>query len=169
MKLPLNSNLCILAFCLLFLSSCSINFKGTTIPPDVKTYTVENFTLSSSAAPIDINQKFTEELRRKIREESRLVNNDENPDIIFTGTITGYGINYVAPDPNNTTSLNRLEISVKINYTNEKNEEDNYSKSYSDFEDFDSNSDFQSIQDDLIDTIIEDILERAFNDAFTRW
>jgi len=145
------------------------NFKGISIPPDIKTYSVENFSYASRDFPSDLNIIFTEELRRKIREETRLVNDDLNPDIVFSGSIIKYDIDYVAPDPDNTTNLNRLEISVKINYVNEKNEEDNYSKNYSDFEDFDSNTNFQSIQEELNETIIEDILERVFNDAFTGW
>lgn len=145
------------------------NFKGISIPPDIKTYYVENFTLVDAGAPIDININFTEALRRKIREESRLVNNNETPDLSFSGSISNYAIKYVAPEEDNTTSLNRLEISVKVSLDNTKDEEASWSKTYSDFEDFDSNADFQSLQDGLIDEIIEDIVERIFNDSFTNW
>lgn len=158
---------CVLLMCIS--TSCLYNFKGISIPPDIKTFYVETFSIPAEEAPGDLNQLFTEEFRRKIREETRLVNNNENPDIVFSGSIVKYEIDYVAPDPDNTTSLNRLEISVKINYVNENNEEDNYSKSYSDFEDFDSNTNFRDIQEELNETIIDDILERVFNDAFTGW
>lgn len=145
------------------------NFKGISIPPDINTFYVDNFSLSSPDAPIDLNQLFTEALREKIREESRLVNDNDNPDISFTGSVTSFSINFVAPDENNTTSLNRLEIRVKVNYIDENNPDNNWSKNYSDFEDFDSNADFQSLQDGLIVLIIEDIVERIFNDSFTNW
>ncbi len=52
---------------------------------------------------------------------------------------------------------------------NSINEDDSWSKSYSDFEDFDATADFQSLEDGLIDDIIEDIVERVFNDSFTNW
>jgi len=162
----LRNLLCLLLICQLF--SC-YNFKGISIPTEINTFYVDNFTLTSSEAPIDLNQRFTEELRRKIRQETKLVNDNDNPDITFTGSIQSYRINFVAPDENSTTSLNRLEIAIKINYISEKNEDDNYSKSYSDFEDYDSNADFGSIREGLIDVIIDDILERVFNDAFTDW
>ena len=128
-----------------------------------------NFSLSSADAPIDINQLFTEQLREKIREESRLVNDNNTPDIEFSGSVINYNIRYVAPDENNTTSLNRLEIGVRVNYSSNIDPEDNWSKNYTDFEDFDSNADFQSLQDNLIALIIEDIVERIFNDSFTNW
>ena len=109
------------------------NFKGISIPPDINTFYGENFSLIANDAPIDLNQKLTEELRRKIRTETKLINNDEAPDITFTGAVTLYAISPVTPDPDFTTSLNRLEIGVKISYINENNEEENYTKSYSDF------------------------------------
>ena len=104
-----------------------------------------------------------------IRQESRLVNDNNTPDIIFTGTVNKFAIDYVAPDENNTTSLNRMTISIRVNYESEIDPEDNWSKTYSDFEDFDSNTDLQSIQDQLIEDIIDDIVERIFNDSFTNW
>lgn len=159
-------------FCIVLLKiTACYNFKGISIPPDIDTFYVENFTLTPQAiaAPINLSQDLTEELRRKIREETRLTNDNYEPDISFSGEITKYSIIPIAPEPGNTTSLNRLEISVKITYKNEKNSEDDYSKNYSDFEDFDSNQNFNALEDELTDIIIEDILERIFNDAFTGW
>ncbi|MBT8191163.1 MAG: hypothetical protein HKN67_08990 [Saprospiraceae bacterium] len=152
----------------LSLSSC-YSFKGISISPDLNTFYVEDFSLSSGDAPADLNQIFGQALRRKIREESRLVNNNENPDIIFKGTVTRYRINYVAPEEGNTTSLNRLDIAVKIEYIDELNPDNSWTKNYSDFEDYDSTQDFQSIRDGLIEIIVDDIMERIFNDAFTNW
>ncbi len=154
---------------ILIITGCTFGFKGISIPPEAKTFYVENFTLSSNDVPVDLNLEFTEELRRKVREETRLVADQENPHIVFTGQVNAYRVSFVAPDDNNSISLNRLEIRVKINYENTFNEEENWSKTYSDFEDFDSNTNIQDVRDELIDVIIEDILERVFNDAFTNW
>lgn len=154
--------------CISTLCGC-YNFKGISIPPAIKTFKVENFTLVNPDAPIDLDLLFAETLRQKIREESKLVNELTDPDITFNGEITKYNISYVAPDDNNSASLNRLDIGVKINYVDASNEEKNWSKSYNAFEDFDSNEDFQSLQDDLIARIVEDIAERIFNDSFTNW
>ncbi len=153
---------------ILCLESC-YNFKGISIPPDINTFYVDNFSLAIPDAPIDLNQLFTELLREKIREESRLVNDNNNPDIVFSGSVTRFYIESVAPEEDNTVSLNRMQISVKVNYTSEINPDDNWSKTYNDFEDFDSNLALQTVQDDLIAEIIEDIVERIFNDSFTNW
>lgn len=153
---------------LICLSSC-YSFKGVSIPPNINTYYVEDFNLLSADAPVDLNQEMCEALRMKVREESRLVNDNINPDIIFKGTVTAYRITYVAPEEGNTTSLNRMDITLKIEFINNLDESENWTKSYSDFEDYDSSGDFQSLQDGLIETITEDIMERIFNDAFANW
>ena len=153
---------------ILMMSSC-YGFKDITVPAELKTFYVENFELLILAAPIDLSQIFTEELRRRIRQETRLIENNETPDIEFNGSISQYSIDYAAPDADNTASLNRLTIEVKIDYKNLKNEEDDWTKTYSDFEDYDSNGSLQELEDQLIATIVDDILERVFNDAFTDW
>jgi hypothetical protein len=163
------SKITIVVCCTLILSACSFGFKGISIKPEVKSFSVENFALIDQAAPNDLNQTFSEELRLKVRQESRLTENNENPDIIFSGTVSRYRVEFAAPDANNTASLNRLTIEVKIKYENLIDEEDTWEKTYSDFEDYDSNGNLQQLQDGLIDVIVDDILERAFNDAFTDW
>ncbi len=145
------------------------NFRGITIAPEIKTYYVEDFSATVLDLPGDLNYLFAEELRRKVREESKLVYSETDPHIVFSGALTKYNISAIAPDGNSTTSLNRLDIGIKVTYVNELNEEDTWTKSYSDFEDFDSNANFQEIEEGLYDVIIEDILERVFNDAFTDW
>lgn len=159
---------CVIFLCFLILQGC-YSFKGISIPNDINTYYVEDFNVSAPNVPADLNQIFAEALRKKVREESKLVYNDSEPDVIFEGTITKYANFAVAPEEGNTTSLNRLEISVSITYVNEINTDDTWTKRYTDFEDYDSTIDLQSIETELIETIVEDIMERIFNDAFTNW
>lgn len=158
--------------CVLIISTLWVscyNFKGISIPAELNTYYVDNFTLTKADAPAGLNQLFTERLREKIREESRLVNDNDNPDITFSGAISDYNLGAAAPQEGNTVGLNRLQIVIKVNYTDETNNENNWSKSYTAFTDFDVNQDFYTIQEELIENLIEDIVERIFNDSFTNW
>lgn len=152
----------------LLCSSC-YNFKGISIPPEINSYYVETFSLIDQSAPADLHQLFTERLREKIREESRLVNDNDDPDVVFTGSVKSFSIIEAAPQEDNTVSLNRLQITVEVQYSNERDEESNWKKSYNAFEDFDATIDLQSIQDGIIENLIEDMTERIFNDSFTNW
>ncbi len=145
------------------------SFKGITIPTDVDTFFVEDFIIRAKNAPADINQIFAEALRRKVTNESRLLYVTEEADIIFSGEIMSYRVNSVAPQEGNTTSLNRLEIKVKVIFENVSNEEDTWTNNFSFFQDYDSNADLQSIEEGLIETIFNQLTEDVFNKAFTNW
>ncbi len=152
----------------MFLSSC-YSFKGIAIPPDVKTFNVENFQNTAPSAPGDINQRFSEALRSKIRNESRLVYNEQNPDIEFSGTIIGFDLRPEAPQAGNTVALNRLDINVSVSFTNNKDEKGSWKKNFSFFKTYESDKDFISIQDQMVSDIFKQLMENIFNEAFTGW
>jgi len=152
----------------LIFDSC-YSFKGIAIPPDMNTYYVDNFQNAVPQAPGDINQRFSEALRAKIRNESRLTYLEENADIEFSGSITGFRLSPEAPQAGNTVALNKLEITVSVNYTNNKDESKNWKKQFSFFRTFESDKDFISIQESLIDEIFKQLMENIFNQAFTGW
>ena len=150
------------------LSGC-YGFKGISIPPDISTFQVEDFENSAPNAPAAIDQTFSEALKSKIRNESRLRLVSNNPDIIFKGSVNRYRITSESPQEGNTVAFNKLTIGVQVEYTSTKNEDDNWKQSFSFYIDFDSNADFQSQQDAFIEEIFKQITEDVFNKSFTNW
>ncbi len=153
---------------MLFITGC-YSFKGIAIPPDVNSYVVNNFQNNAPQAPGDINQRFSEALRAKIRNESRLIYNDISPDIEFSGSITSFRLSPEAPQAGNTVALNKVEIVVSVDFKNNKSEEKSWKKQFSFFRTFASDQDFISIQDGLINEIFKQLMENIFNEAFTGW
>ncbi len=160
----------LLPFIILIFSGCKYSFRGISIPPDVKTYFVDDFQNAAPEAPGDINQRFAEALRAKVRNESRLTYTETNADIEFSGKITGFALRPEALQAGNTVAQNKLEIFVAINYVNNKDDSKNWNqKQFSFFRTFNSDQDFLSIQDGLITEIFDQIMENIFNEAFTGW
>lgn len=159
----------LLLFISISLCSCYFGFRGISIQPEVNTFYVQNFSNRSNNNAPDIEILFAEALRQKVRDESKLTNNEEEPDVEFLGSVKETRITAIAPQEGNTTSLNRMEIFVEIEYINHQFPDESWKKSYSAFQDYDRNQDFNSIRDRMTDDIIENIMERVFNDAFTNW
>ncbi len=150
------------------LSSC-YSFKGITVPVGVETFYVENFTVSAFNAPSNVELDFTEALRKKMREEARLVFNDENPDVSFSGSITAFDIGIAAAAEGDEVTLNRLNVRVMVKYEDTIEPENSFEKTFTEFEDFSADDDFQSVQEQLTVTIFDDIIEKLFNDTYTNW
>ena len=162
-------------YCLVFavfvsmiLSGC-YTFKGYSISEELETFYVGNFKVNAPLAPPTINQTFQEALKIKVLRESQLEFSDREPDVIFNGTISGYDVRAVSPEPGERTALNRLEIRVSVDYTDSSDEENNWKNQFSFFQDFPSTQNLLDVQDELIEVILEQLLEDIFNKAFTNW
>lgn len=154
----------------LLAESCTVSLKGVTIPPDVTTFFVEDFRLSAVEAPADLNQRFGEALRNKVRNESRLNLKETDPDIIFSGNIRSFRVTPEAITAGTTAALNKLEIVIDVTLEYSKDEKAGWkNKSYTFFRTFDSTQDFQNLQDGLIREIFDLFTEQIFNDAFSQW
>ncbi len=152
----------------LLLSNC-YSFKGTSIDPEVNTFYVALFENNAINVVPALDIIFTERLRDKIRLESRLRYNDTEPDIEFSGSIIGYDISSVAPQAGETTAFSRLKITVAVDYLNNKIEDDKWKQNFNFFVDFSADENIINIQDDLITTINNQIVELIFQKAFNNW
>lgn len=145
--------------------------NGISIDPEVKSFRVVNFENAASNAPPTLAIDFTERLKDKVRSETRLVLNAEEPDVEFSGKITDFRVVPVAPKPGETVALNRLEIRISVGYTNLLNESKGWQsdRSFSHFAEFANDVDLLSVQDQLVEQIGTQLLEDLFNAAFNNW
>lgn len=145
------------------------SFRGIDIDANTRTYYVEQFRNNALDAAPSLPQTFTEALKEKIRTESRLVQNETNPDIEFKGIIVDYRVSAESPQPGERTALNRLTIVTAIEYINHKDEKKNWKQNFSFFFNFPSTTSLTSVQEEAIQTIGDQIMEDIFNKAFTNW
>ena len=161
-------NLLAVLFTVLFLSGC-YSFRGVSIAAEVNTFYLPAVKLTDFTAPPDSPERFMEQFREKIRSQSDLKWNEVNPDIEFDCNIISYRVSNEGSRSGNEVSLNKLTISVKVDYTDNTNEEENWSKTFSFGIPFNADEDLQELQDGFIEDIFEQITENIFNDAFTNW
>ena len=145
------------------------SFKGISIPENANTFFVANTESANSAVPANFPTNFSENLKNKIRNESRLKYAETDPDLEFIPIIQDFRVVPIAPKPGEFASLNRLELSVQIEFINHKNEKENWKQSFKHFADFAATENLLNVQDELLKTISTQILEDIFNRSFTNW
>jgi hypothetical protein len=159
-----------LSFVLLAPIGC-YTFKGISIPPNVNTFFVQNFEMVASSAPPTMAVNFTERLKDKVRNETRLSLRSTEPDVEFSGKIEDFRVVPIAPQPGQVVARNQLKIRISVLYTDNKNESKTWkeSKPFEFFAEFGTDQDLLSIQDRLIRQIFDQLLEDIFNATFNDW
>ncbi len=144
------------------------SFRGVTISPETKTFSVGLFANIAQAAPPTLAQNFTERLKDKIRNNTRLsLVNGENVDLAFTGQVVGYDVVAIAPQPGQVAQTNQLKIAINVEVIDNHNEKGSWKQVFTFQADFPGTSQLLTVQDQLIKTITDKILEDIFNKAFT--
>lgn len=153
---------------LLVLSSC-YSLSGISIDPTTKTYYVDLFENRAFESDPNYPATFTEDLKEKIRTQSRLTYTETDPDIEFSGAISEWRVTSEAPTGDAVTSFNRLTIAVQVEYVDNKNEKNNFKKRFSFFSDFGADQNLIDVQETLLEEINDNLVEFIFNEAFTNW
>lgn len=160
---------------LVVLAGCSYKFNGASIPPAMKTINVRFFENNAPLVVPTLAQNFTEDLKERIRTQSRLSIVNGDADAVIEGRITSYDIRPIAFQDNTkpTAGANRLTITVSVKYTNNLDTgkvKSSFEQSFSRYVDFSlAGSTLQSQEPGLIKTVNTQLTEDIFNRAFAQW
>ena len=156
--------------CLVSLSSCGVySFTGASISPEVKSVSVDFFPSYAALAPANVPQSFTESLRELFVSRTNLDLFTKNGDIQFEGYISDYKTRPVAIQGNETAAQNRLTITVNVTYTNTKNSDKSFEKTFTRFADFEATQNLTDVEQTLIEEINEQLILDIFNEAVVNW
>ncbi|RPH30632.1 MAG: hypothetical protein EHM93_15480 [Bacteroidales bacterium] len=153
------------------ISGCKVqySFTGASISPDVKTVSIEYFQNLATLVNPALSSKFTEALKDRFITQTSLNMVREYGDLQFSGQITGYAISPIAIQANETAAKNRLTITVRVKFENTKDKTFNFEKSFTQFDDFNSDQEFSSIEADKVTIIIDKLIDEIFNNSVANW
>lgn len=152
------------------LSACKIySFSGASISPDTKTVSVAYIENNAPLVVPTLSQSLTESLKDRIVSQTGLAMVRGTADVEFEGNIIEYSIKPIALQGNEFASQNRLTISVKIFYRNNKDETKNFEQVFTRYADYPGSTNLASIEQELIRTINTQIIDDIFNKAFVNW
>jgi hypothetical protein len=152
------------------ISSCGIySFTGTSLSPDIKTFTIINFQMGTAGGPTDLPQKLTEQLKEYFQKNTSLTLQQNGGDLLLEGTITGYDVLAAAPTANDQAGLNRLNVTVQVRFTNAQDETKNFDQSFTYFADFPQDQTLNQNESRLLPIIQENIVQQIFNKSAADW
>ena len=158
----------LLSFCLL--NSCGIyTFSGASIPTEAKTVSVQYFPNNAQLVNPLLSTTLTNALNDMFVNQTTLQSVAQNGDLALEGEITGYTTTPIAITGNQTAAMNRLTVTVNVRFTNKYDETKNFEQRFSQYQDYPSGQDLSSVQDVLVETIVEDLCQDIFNKAVVNW
>ncbi len=155
---------------LLICTSCGIySFSGTSIQPDVKTVTINYFEYKALTVNPNLSSLLTEKMKEKFKNLTRLSEVELDGDLEIEGSITNYTVTSIAVTANEVAAQNRLTVSVNIKFTNRKYPEENFTRSFSAYSDYDSSNNLDAVESSLTEEIVEKLCEDIFNASVANW
>jgi hypothetical protein len=155
---------------LLSQSGCGFySHTGASIPPDAKTFSVDNIQNFATIVAPTLSQVITEKLKQKFINETQLKLSQVDGDLHFSGKITDYRTEPVGVQGNQQNAVNRLTIVAEIEFENRFEPKKNFKQTFSAFVDFPSTQNFASTEADLINRATELMVTDIFNKAVINW
>jgi hypothetical protein len=154
-----------------FIAGCTMkySFTGASISPDVKTVSVDHFQNLAPLVNPTLSNILSETLRNRFISQTRLNVVPAYGDLTFSGEIRNYREQPVAIQGNEVAALTRLTIAVRVKFENALDPTQNYDKTFSHYEDFDSRQQLAQVEQELVRLIVEKLVEDIFNNAVANW
>ncbi|MDC3353734.1 LPS assembly lipoprotein LptE [Schleiferiaceae bacterium] len=157
-------------FLVLFLSACSggYSFTGGDVG-EAKTLSIQRFDNNAPLVNPKLSQQFTETLQQVMVRQTPLSLVRVDGDLDFSGAITSYEVRSEAPSANDQVAQSRLSVTVRVNYLNHLDDSKNFEQSFSVYRNFPATSDLTSVEDALVDEIVQELAEKIFNRSLVNW
>ena len=167
--------LLIVVICLFMLGpSCTykLSLTGESIPDNMKTLRVDFFENNAALVVNNLSTQFTEALKDRIRNTTKLAIVTGDADGAFSGSITDYNIAPVSITANNNNiapiaGASQLTITVSVKYVNNVDKKDSFDQTFSKTQNF--TGDINTQEQTLIAAINKELIEDIFNKAFANW
>jgi hypothetical protein len=162
----------VFSFAVFLLNSCTISYKfnGSSIDyTKTKTITIADFPNTAELVYPPLSQNFSESLRDSYSRQTRLQQVKKGGDLHLEGEIVGYQLTPMAISADSYSSQTKLTVTIKVRFSNNKNPQDDFEKTYSAFQNFDSSKLITDVQEELTKTITAEIVDYIYNDTVAKW
>ena len=153
------------------LVSCKVSysFTGSSIPIEVKTFSVQQFlNVATMVSPI-LSSTLTEQLIERFTRQTSLSPVKIDGDFAFSGEIVNYTSSPMAITGDEYAAENRLTITIKVKFVNKFDPKSSFNRNFSRYADYDSSQPLQSVEQTLIPQIVDELVTDLFNASASNW
>ena len=154
------------------ISGCSISYKFTGASIDytkVKTISLETFQNRAAFQWGPMAPMFNEALNDIFVQQTKLQQVTRGGDLQFDGEIVSYDQYNKSISADGYSSMVQLKMVVNVRFANNTNHDEDFERQFSATRDFDATQSLDSVQEELIDQMIKEIVEAIFNAAVANW
>ncbi len=159
---------------LLIPTGCRISYKlnGSALDYTVnKSIAIANFPIRAALVYPPLQQTFENALLDYVQRNTRLQTTDNTgaADLQMEGEITNYSLSPQAVGADAYASQTRLTISVRVRYTDNRDDSKDIDQTFSAYRDFPASEMLTDVQDQLCTEISDELVELIFNSTLGNW
>ena len=161
--------ICVSAF---LLTSCIISYKfnGSSIDyTKTRTISIIDFPNTAELVYPPLSSTFSEALRDNYTKQTRLQLIKKGGDLNLEGEIVGFQLTPLAISADSYASQTKLTLTIKVRFSNNKNPTEDFEKTYTAFQTFDSSKTLNDVEDQLVKLMTTDIVDNIYNDTVAKW
>ncbi|MGI6232429.1 MAG: LptE family protein [Prevotella sp.] len=167
-----NNRFLLLILGLAVLVSCSVSYKfnGSSIDyTKIKTIQIAEFPNRSSYVWGPMASIFNNQLKDEFANHTRLQQVRRNGDLVIDGEIAQYSQRNKAVSSEGNSNMVELSITVNVRFTNTKNHAEDFEKSFTATQSYESTLSLNSVQEELVQNMCEDLTDQIFNATVANW
>lgn len=160
------------AVALLLFVGCKVSYKFTGASIDysiVKTISLETFQNRAAYQWGPMAAMLNEKLSDVFIQQTKLTQVNRGGDLQLSGAITAYDQVNKSISSDGYSAMVQLKMSVNARFVNTKDSKSNFERTFSATRDFDASQQLESVQEELVTQMINEIVEAIFNAALANW
>ena len=156
----------------LLLVGCTVSYKFTGASIDytkVKSISLETFQNRAAYQWGPMATMFNDALSDRFVQQTKLQQVSRGGDLQLAGEITAYDQFNKSISADGYSSMVQLKMTVNVRFANNTNHDEDFERQFSATRDFDATQSLDSVQEDLVTQMIEEIVDAIFNAAVANW
>lgn len=154
------------------ITACSVSyqFNGASIDyTKTKTIEIAEFPIRSTYVWGPMGPMFNNELKDVFASHTRLRQVKRNGDLKIEGEITQYSQRNKSVSSEGYSAQTELSITVNVRFTNNVNHNEDFERQFTSSKSYDTTQSLNSVQEELVTQMVEDLVDQIFNATVANW